>query len=97
MFVCENLYVFVYLVLEVAAPARVAKCRAAELFANIHLHSREPAAHQRHCEPITKLRPNLNKALAQLVTDCIAPNPDNRPESIGAFIKRLQKVKAEEQ
>lgn len=46
--------------------------------------------------PLLQLRPRLEPTLAKAITDCFAPNPADRPESIENFLWRIRKVEAEE-
>jgi serine/threonine-protein kinase len=54
-------------------------------------HDTEPAT------PILELRPKLDKTLAAAITECMAPNRDDRPPSMDAFLRRIRKVEAEEE
>ena len=47
--------------------------------------------------PILELRPKLNRALAEAITACMAPNREDRPPSMEAFLKRIRRVEAEEE
>ena len=46
--------------------------------------------------PLLELRPNLNRTLVDAITDCMAPNRDDRPQSMDAFLQRIRKVDTEE-
>jgi serine/threonine-protein kinase len=47
--------------------------------------------------PILELLPKLHKTLAAAVTDCMAPDRENRPDSLDLFLQRIRKVKSEEE
>lgn len=47
------------------------------------MHVRDPVP------PLLELVPNLQPALAELVEDCLAKEPQDRPQSAGEFLKRL--------
>ena len=45
---------------------------------------------------ILELRPRLDPTLAEAITECIAPNRDERTPSLDAFLRRIRRVEAEE-
>ena len=46
--------------------------------------------------PILELRPQLDPTLAEAVTECLAPNRDQRTPSLDAFLRRIRRVETEE-
>jgi serine/threonine-protein kinase len=46
--------------------------------------------------PILELRPRLDPTLAEAVTECLAPNRDERTPNLDAFLRRIRRVEAEE-
>jgi serine/threonine-protein kinase len=46
--------------------------------------------------PLLDLRPRLNRTLATAVTQCMAPNRDERPTTLEDFLRRVRRVKEEE-
>jgi serine/threonine-protein kinase len=47
--------------------------------------------------PILERRPRLNKLVAEAVTQCMAPRPEQRPESMDAFLRRIRIVRSEDE
>jgi serine/threonine-protein kinase len=47
--------------------------------------------------PILELRPELNRLLASLVTECKAARPEMRPPSMDAVLQRLRPIRSERQ
>jgi len=45
---------------------------------------------------ILELRPQLDPTLAEAVTECLAPNRDQRTPNLDAFLRRIRRVEAEE-
>lgn len=52
-------------------------------------HDSEPTDIFRHC-------PQLNKKLGAAIMKCMAPNRDNRPESLDAFLRDIRQVESED-
>ena len=50
---------------------------------------------QRPHTDILELRPNLNKDLAKAVNMCLAPLPDDRPDSVSRILRMIRKVEFE--
>jgi len=47
--------------------------------------------------PLSEVRPNINRFLANAVTDCLAPRADDRPRTMDVFLRRIRSVRAEEE
>jgi serine/threonine-protein kinase len=47
--------------------------------------------------PILTKRPQLNPTLAEAIMVCMAANRDDRPPSLDAFLRRIQRLEAEEE
>jgi hypothetical protein len=47
--------------------------------------------------PMLELRPDLNRLLASLVSDCKSARPETRPQSMDAVLQRLRPIKSERQ
>ena len=46
--------------------------------------------------PLLEVCPNVNRTLADAIINCMAPKRDDRPKSMEAFLKRIRRVKTEE-
>jgi len=46
--------------------------------------------------PILELQPQLNPTLAEAVTECLAPNRDQRTPNLDAFLRRIRRIETEE-
>jgi serine/threonine-protein kinase len=54
---------------------------------------RAALAHDTHDpKDILQWRPNLNRILAKAIMQCIEANPNNRPQSVAEFLKRIRPV-----
>jgi len=47
--------------------------------------------------PLSEVRPNVNRTLADAITVCMSPKPDDRPKTMDLFLRRIRGVRAEEE
>lgn len=47
--------------------------------------------------PLLEVRPNVSRTLADAITVCMSPKPDDRPKTMDLFLRRIRSVRAEEE
>jgi serine/threonine-protein kinase len=47
--------------------------------------------------PLLEVRPNVNRTLADAITVCMSPRPDDRPRTMDLFLRRIRSVRKEEE
>lgn len=47
--------------------------------------------------PLLEVRPKVSRTLADAITACMSPKPDDRPRTMDLFLRRIRSVRAEEE